>query len=373
MPRVLHVAQPVDGGVGGYVADVAADQAARGWEVVVAGPADGLLPERVRALGLPHRSWEASRSPGPGVPGEVRALGRVVAAVAPDVVHLHSSKAGLCGRLLLRGRLPTLFAPHGWSWLAATGPVAAASLRWERLGARWADRLVCVGEGEEQDACRSGVQGRTAVVRNGVDVAHWAAAAADRSGARRALGVGDDAPLAVCVGRPSRQKGHDRLLDAWPRVRAAVPGARAVVVGDGPDRGALQARAAEGVELPGEGRVAEHLAAADVVVLPSRWEGLSLALLEALAAGRAVVTTAVSGSEVVAAGTGEVLTADPLDDAAVTAGLVAALVPRLTDRPGAHAEGRRAGAYAEAELDVVRTRDRLAALTEQVLAERSPR
>lgn len=319
-PSVLHVSQPIDGGVGSYVAELAVEQHQRGWRVAVACPEHGALPDRLRQAGVPLLPWEASRSPGPTVPQETRALSRILSAARPDVVLLHSSKAGLCGRLALRGRRPTLFFPHGWSWLAADGPVAVASRLWERGAGRWATRTVCVSDGEAALGSAAGVV-RLAVVRNGVDVERWQAVRARRAEARAALQLRPGQFLAVSVGRPSVQKGHDRLLSAWPTVRLAAPDAQLVVVGEGPDRPALAARAVPGVDLPGEREVEPYLAAADVFVLPSRWEGLSLALLEAMAAGVSVVTTAVAGSEVVGSERGTVLGGDPRDDAAVIRGL----------------------------------------------------
>ena len=68
---------------------------------------------------------------------EARALAGLIGSLAPDLVHLHSSKAGLAGRLALRGRRTTVFQPHAWSFEAVHGAVRAAGIAWERLAARW--------------------------------------------------------------------------------------------------------------------------------------------------------------------------------------------------------------------------------------------
>ncbi|MGW0584114.1 glycosyltransferase family 4 protein, partial [Streptomyces sp. NPDC002920] len=104
-------------------------------------------------------------------------------------------------------------------------------------------------------------------------------------------------PLVVCMGRLCRQKGQDVLLRAWPDVVRQVPGARLALVGDGPDGERLRAGAPESVAFVGA--VADSVPwyrAADLVVLPSRWEGMALAPLEALACGRPVVVTDVDGA-----------------------------------------------------------------------------
>ncbi|WP_308800513.1 glycosyltransferase, partial [Streptomyces sp. NEAU-H3] len=211
-------------------------------------------------------------------------------AVRPDLLHLHSAKAGLAARLAVRGALPTVFQPHAWSFEAAGGPVGAFARHWERYGARWADRLLCVSEAERRTGEQAGVRGEFAVLPNGVDLTAFRP-----EGGRYAYG--DGAPLVVCVGRLCRQKGQDVLLRAWPAVREAVPGARLVLVGDGPDEAALRQQAGAGVEFAGTARdCARWYRAADLVALPSRWEGMALAPLEAMACGRALVLTDTGGA-----------------------------------------------------------------------------
>ncbi|MDX6256621.1 MAG: hypothetical protein QOJ11_2955 [Frankiales bacterium] len=336
--KVLHVSQPVTEGVANWVVDLVGDQLGRGYQTVVACPGASPLSERVRELGSEQRDWNASRSPGPSVPSEVLSLRKIVAEVRPDLVHLHSSKAGLAGRLAIRGSTPTVFQPHGWSFQATSGVLRATTVRWESFGSRWADRILCVSEGEAEDAAGIGIRrDRLAVVSNGVDLERWPAAGAGaREAARERLGLDPVVPLVVNVGRLSRQKGQDLLLSAWPAVRSAVPGARLYLIGDGPDREAL-ATAIGGdsdVVLHGASRdVPAWLAAADVVVMGSRWEGMSLFVLEAAAAGRSLVVTDVAGMrDVVGEGpdaAGAVVALEPAGTFASRFG--AAVAARLTD------------------------------------------
>ncbi len=357
-PRVLHVAQPTTGGVARYLTAAVEDQCRRGWEVGVACPPDGDLAGRVAAAGAVVHPWPARRAPGPGVPGEVLRLRRAVAAFRPHVVHLHSAKAGLAGRLAVRRRIPTVFQPHGWSWLAVTGPVAALTARWERAAVRWTDLVVCVGDGEADQAAAAGVAGRVAVVRNGVDLRRFRPATPEERGSvREAAGWGPDVPVAVCVGRVARQKGQDVLLRAWPQVLRSCPDAELVLVGGGEEE----------LDLPGPPRVRAvgavddvrpWLSAADVVVFPSRWEGLSLGLLEAMAVGRSTVVSAIPGLvEVVDGSTGAAV---PADDAAA---LAAAVVERLRSPELRASEGAAAAARAREEFSERATFDRLAVLT----------
>ncbi|WP_060904078.1 glycosyltransferase, partial [Streptomyces europaeiscabiei] len=264
--------------------------------------------------------------PGPTLVAEVRRLRRILDDVRPDLVHAHSAKAGLAGRLAVRGRVPTVFQPHAWSFEAVDGAMAALALGWERTGARWAARVVCVSEAERVTGERAGVRARWTVIPNGVDAGRFHPAAVDavRAGIPLLAGVDPAAPLVVCVGRLCRQKGQDVLLAAWDSVLRRVPGARLVLVGDGPEGERLLALAPEGVLFAGG--VADPVPwyqAADLVVLPARWEGMALAPLEAMACGRPVVLTDVDGArESLPPGQEPV----PVEDPAALAGAVARLL-----------------------------------------------
>jgi glycosyltransferase involved in cell wall biosynthesis len=354
--RVLHVAQPVDGGVGRYVADLAVAQHAAGWAVAVAAP-PGPLADEVVAAGIPWLRWEAARSPGRTVPAEARALGRLVRDCAPAALHLHSSKAGLAGRLAVRGRRPTVFQPHGWAWQAGGGLVGAAATRWERVSVRWAHVVVCVSEAERAAGLEHGVRAAYEVVPNGVDLARFVPGSAPaRAAARRELGVGADVPVAVCVGRLDDQKGQAALIQAWAEVVARVPTARLLLDGDGPRRPAQEQLAAEvapgAVAFTGTRPDVERCyAAADVVAFCSQWgEAMALTPLEAMASGRPVVATDVAGiRESLGDGCGAVV--PPGDRAALARELVAP----LTDRGRVEREGAAARAHAEHSLDLRQT------------------
>ncbi|MGH3782564.1 MAG: glycosyltransferase [Pseudonocardiaceae bacterium] len=360
---VLHAAQPTDAGVARYVAAATLDQLARGWRVVVACPPGGQLAADLTAPGVPRLDWPATRSPGVDTVSETQRLRRLISQVDPDVVHLHSAKAGLAGRLAVRGARPTLFQPHGWSWLAARGATARGALAWERLAARWTDVCVCVGEGEAAHARRRRVGTRHVVIRNGVDLASFAPAAKQaRVAARDRLGIGRDVPLAVCLGRITRQKGQDVLVTAWPQVREHCPTAQLRIVGDGDLLPALRRGTQPGVRfVPPVTDPRPWYAAADVVVLPSRWDGLSLTLLEALASGCSVVVSDILGlAEAVTTGMGARV---PVGDARTMA---QALARRLTDAELRATEGRAAALTAGA-FDVRRTHEQLAAVTTQIV------
>lgn len=354
---VLHVAFPAHGGVARVVRDLVDAQLDAGWAVTVASPRGPLTrwldPRAV------HVPWEATRAPGPTIVAETLRLRRIIGHARPDLVHLHSSKAGLAGRLALRGHLPTVFQPHAWSFLAATGGLASAARTWERAAARWTDVIVHVSAAERRLGDQAGIKPvRWALVPNGVDLAVFQPR--DRAEARRRLGL-DDNPLAVCIGRICRQKAQDLLVDIWPGIRDCVPTAALALVG----------RVEEPLPpLPDGVTVREETddprdwyAAADLVVTPSRWEaGLPLVAREAMACARAVV---VSSLEVVRDDFPAVAGAlVPTDDATAW---TRALVTRLSNLDGTRKEGESAHRHALAHFDVAQTAAGIASVYEALL------
>ncbi len=207
--HVLHVAQPVETGVAEVVLALARHQLHQGHRVTLACPSAGMLPDRAAALGVTVVAWPARREPGPSVVGEALRLRRIVAASGPDIVHLHSAKAGLAGRLAIRGARPTVFQPHAWSFHAANGVVRTFARGWERGASRWTDRVIAVSAAEGDEGRSVGVRAPITVAPNGVDTDRFVPVDdAGRAAARAALGLAD-APTAVCVGRLCRQKGQD--------------------------------------------------------------------------------------------------------------------------------------------------------------------
>ncbi|MFF3494391.1 glycosyltransferase family 4 protein [Streptomyces sp. NPDC002795] len=361
-PHVLHVTQPADGGVARVVADLARMQRAAGMTVSVACPTSGGLRHSMAGLGAEVLAWEASRSPGAGLLGEGRRLAEVVSRVRPDVIHAHSAKAGLVTRLVVRGRVPTVFQPHAWSFEAVDGVGARLALRWERRGARWASRLLCVSEAEQHTGRSHGIEGEWRLVPNGVDLDRFHP---EGPTGRDLPSPAPDGPLVVCVGRLCRQKGQDVLLAAWPQVRRAVPGARLVLVGDGPEAARLRAAAPASATFTGAlDDPVRWYRAADLVVLPSRWEGMALAPLEAMACGSPVLATDVGGAREslpphLAA---RCLTAP--DDPPALAG---ALVGLLRDAEGLRALGRASCRHVRAHHDVRRTATAVADVYRELL------
>ena len=174
----------------------------------------------------------------------------------------------------------------------------------DRLAARAVDAFIAVSEANARYLVEvKGLPARKVrVIRNGIGPARFGKPVIPAGPLRQRLGFGAGDPVLVVVGRLEPQKGHRVLLDALLRVRASIGTVRLVIVGDGSLRGALEAYCrslglGDAVRFVGrQSNVEDWLALAQVVVLPSFYEGLPLVALEALAAERPLVATAVDGT-----------------------------------------------------------------------------
>lgn len=371
-PVVLHVAQPGSEGVAHYVVDMARELAIE-FEVAVAGPPDSVLSAGLSSLPVSFHPWNASRNPFDGLAADARRLNRIIADLQPDLVHLHSSKAGAVGRLVVRRRLPTVLQPHAWSFQSVGPAMATVALAWERAASRWTHSLIAVSDAERDIAIRRGIRGfeHVEVISNPVDIARFhpvRAAERDRQGLSPLAEVVDPGNklIVVCVGRLCRQKGQDVLLSSvWPKVRARMSDAALVLVGDGPDRARLQSMTDRSVHLLGNRTdVDELLRHADLAVFPSRWEGMSLAMLEAMASGVPIVTSDVGGvAETVGRGGGAVV---PLDDHDAWTD---AIVARLQSTAVRAIEGRRGREIVTAAHTPAAVAQRLAAVYRRLVGD----
>jgi glycosyltransferase involved in cell wall biosynthesis len=211
--------------------------------------------------------------------------------VRPDVVHSHSSKMGVLGRLAAWvARVPVrVLTVHGWSFAAYDGLAGRLFLWIERLMGPLSTAVVCVAEESREQGLAAKVcdPRRTVVIPNAVDVRSFRPAS---GGSRNARIIG--------IGRFAYPKDFTTLLEALARVRTPC---HTVLVGDGPALPAIAAAVQEDglferVELVGaRADIPELLARSDVFVLSSRSEGFPVSILEAMAAGLPVVATDVGG------------------------------------------------------------------------------
>ncbi|MDJ0944223.1 MAG: glycosyltransferase [Kiloniellales bacterium] len=307
--KLLLVTRDVDGGIGQHIVDLAEDMAARGWEVhcVRAARSDGHVTGHSARLdrlpGVMVHAIPMARAIGPGDWRSYLAFRRVVRRHGPfDIAHGHGAKAGVFVRLPCRGIGARVYTPHG---LITVDPTIGRGRRAvygaiEAVLARFrTDALLAVSTKEREEALRLGT--REAVchkIPNGL-------AAPDllpRACARAELGLGPEHRVALFVGRFCHAKAPERFLDLLAALAPERPDLRGVVIGGGERRPALVARAAalgltDRLVFFETARAAAYMPAADLLLVPSRYEGFAYTMIEALAAGLPIVTYEVGGAD----------------------------------------------------------------------------
>jgi len=234
-------------------------------------------------------------------------LWRLMRRLRPDVVHTHTAKAGFVGRWAAwLARVPVrVHTFHGHVLHGYFGPRKTALFRWlERLTARLTDRLITISPAlrdELAQTYRIAPAEKFVVVPLGLDLEPYVSAPRRTGAFRTEWGIPPDAPLVGIVGRLVPIKNHALFLQAARRVREQVPGARFAIVGDGELRAALEAQAdapglAGAVTFTGFLRDLRPVYSdLDLLVIASDNEGTPVSIIEALAAGVPVVSTAVGG------------------------------------------------------------------------------
>ena len=380
--RVLQVVtRLVRRGVPRHVLDVATHLNPERFDVeVLAGlgePWEGSLWEEARERGVvTHRVTSLRRAINP-----VRdliafwKLYRKMRGGRYDVVHTHISKAGFLGRLAARcARVPVaVHTYHGRIEELNTGTVTGRVLTLcERLAAKMSDALVAVSaiESRQKQAAGIGCGQQWHIIHAGIDLRHYQ----DERDWERHSGVAGD-PVIGTIGTLTHEKGIDSLIEALPAVIAHHPGLQLYIVGAGPMEARLR-QATGRLEVDSAVHFAgvvedvrPWLSAFDLLVQPSRSEGLALAVLEAMAMGVPVLATDVGGmAEAIEDGVnGKLISAGDAAELAV------ALSAALVDRSKSKAMGN-AGTESVKGFSMEYSARQLGALYERLLnADRSPR
>jgi glycosyltransferase involved in cell wall biosynthesis len=292
--RVMYIlTELAPGGAERCVANLATGLDRRRFEASVVGLRGGPMADELRAAGVRCESLDLYCR------CDASALARLVRRMRrfrPDIVHTHLFHADLAGRFAAAwvGSAKLIHTVH----VAEQRPRRAQFL-WARWARGACDRIVCVSEAvRDHHRRRSGLPaGDYRVIRNGIDVDRYGRDDDARRRLRRQWGVKPGERVGCFVGRLDRQKGVDVLAEALVRLGSDAPIGRWMIAGEGPERAWLSDRVdraglADRVRLLGRvDNVPELLSACDIFALPSRWEGLPLAAMEAMAAGLAVVVS----------------------------------------------------------------------------------
>ena len=233
-------------------------------------------------------------------------LVRIIKTAKPDVVHTHTSKAGILGRIAAKiARVPLIVhTPHGHVFFGHFGPILSRIFRWiERLFAPLTDRVVVLTEGESQDYTELSVYPKDKLVKihSGVDIQKFKQVPANTVEKKRSLGLPQNGLIVGYIGWLLPVKGPMYLLKAMEDVWQDHDDVALVLIGKGDLDVDLRA---EALKASANGRVNflgwrndidEIMPIFDIFVLPSLNEGMGRVLVEAMAAGKPVVASRVGG------------------------------------------------------------------------------
>jgi glycosyltransferase involved in cell wall biosynthesis/ribosomal protein S18 acetylase RimI-like enzyme len=274
------------------------------------------------------------------------------------IVHTHTSKGGFIGRLAARlaGVPVIVHTVHGFAFHENSSTISRIAYSGlERLASRWCHRIVSVSEFHQRWAVELGIcpPHHIQAIPNGITPARqsepWVPAAV-----RRELGVGESEMMVLTTTRLAADKGLAYLIEAAAALRPSGLRYRVFLAGDGPERARLERLASDrGVSdivalLGFRNDIGDLLAASDVVVLPSMREGMSISLLEAMAAAKAIIASSI-GSHRELASQAEMARLVPVADAGALAEAIRQFAqdPALRARMGANARALFEARYAE--------------------------
>lgn len=345
---------------------------------VIVLKAPGRTAERIRELGIPLDSLKLPGASGLGTARQLpKAFGRLVnllRADPPQILHCWLFQANFLGRVAAR----IAGVPVNLSSLRVIEMEHGIQYPLDHCTRGLVTRYLAVAEAVARHYRANLGLGadRITVIPNGIDATVFRGH--EPSVLRQELGLPLGVPVIGSMGRLHRQKGVDLLIRTLPKLWARFPELVLLVAGEGPEREELEelaeASGAEGrVKFLGEFlRAPEFMAGLDLLVLPSRWEGMPNVVLEAMAAGRAVVAAAAGGvPELVisgiakAAGTGETGIMVSPERPELLAEAVAAL---LADEPRRIAMGQAARARVAAEFSLEKMVARYIALYDELIA-----
>ena len=226
----------------------------------------------------------------------------------PDLVHTHSSKAGIVGRRAAHALgIPCVHSIHGAAFHEGQSAALYYTSRFaEKCAGHWCQHFitVCDAMARQYLAAGIGTPEKYTTVYSGMNVDRFLCPSAPPNAVRRQLGLTSDDVVVVKVARLFNLKGHEYLIEAAPKIVAAIPKLKFVLVGDGILRSKFEVRIAElglsdhfifaGLVPPDD--VTNYIHAADLVAHTSVWEGLARVLPQGLIAGKPVVSFDIDGA-----------------------------------------------------------------------------
>lgn len=300
--RIMHVVQS-PGGVERYLVMLLRNMNKSKYEQILVGSYD-YHKEDFNGLVDVFEQVDISRNI--SIKKDARAvisLRKLLSKYKPDILYLHSSKAGAIGRIAnfgLKNKL--LYNPHGWAFNMECSQNKKILYRWvEKLLAPMTDKIIAISDFEKQSAVENKIcqQDKIEVIFNGIDIKEYERCKTSFEVTRKSLNIPEDAYVIGMVGRLSKQKAPDTFIKSAALIKNDIPEAFFLLVGDGEYKEYIRKL----IEEKGLSNCTyitgwvnnpmEYIRLFDQAMLLSRWEGFGLVLTEYMISEKPVIATRV--------------------------------------------------------------------------------
>lgn len=305
--KLLHIVEAFGGGVYTFLVALA-NAACEEYEVTVLYGIRKQTPENIEADFDPRvkliraKTFVRSINPGKDL-GSFFEIRKYVRKIKPDVVHLHSSKSGIMGRLAINcEKTKVFYTPHGYSFLKEDDPWLKREIYYhiERFAGMAKAKTIAVSKGEYDVACL--ITKRCTYVNNGIEI--------PKNKLMSHPAINTTNPVIATLGRISYQKNPKTFNE----IAEAFPELKFVWIGDGELRDQLTSKNIEITGWKNHNEAIEELIKCDIFLLPSIWEGLPISLLEAMYLGKICLVSNIIGNRDVIKTATNGFIADKLED-----------------------------------------------------------
>lgn len=303
--KVLHITQAVIGGTLEYIKLFFTNIDKEKFDVELVCPAYGPMKDEIEALGFKVYVIDMQR--------EINLikdfktyeeLKCLIRRVKPDIVHLHSSKAGVLGRLAAyKNKIPNIYNPHGWSFsMVVSNKKKKVYALIEKFCSKYCDYIINISDDEQKLAIKYNISSKDKmkVIYNGIDIKKYETFY-DRKKVLNELNIPEDSFIIGMVGRITKQKSPETFIQIASKLKDKIENAYFILVGDGELKFEIEElvkklNVNDRVRITGwTNQVSKYISIFDVGLLTSKWEGFGLVLAEYMAAQKPVVASDVGG------------------------------------------------------------------------------
>lgn len=305
--KVLHITQATIGGTLEYIKLFFSHIDREKYEIYLVCPSYGPMKEEIEKLGVTVYPIEMTHDI--SIKDDLKSfwnLKKLIAKVKPDLVHLHSSKAGVLGKLASYvNKVPVIYNAHGWSFsMDVSNFKKYIYILIERFTSKFCDVIVNISNYEYMLAKQYKIapDNKMITIHNGIDTNKFDSYNIHlKEDILKELGIPNNALIIGMIARISEQKDPVKFVNIAQRICESIDNAYFVLVGDGEQRDKIENIISEyklndRIKITGwVNDVNKYLSIFDIAILTSRWEGFGLVIAEYMAASKPVVASNIGG------------------------------------------------------------------------------